>query len=207
MQLLAYRSYMALPHVVPVMQQAAAPDLQSIKYVLSDQMLGDEAQSFKPGIVWRQAPYALWRIPPSGTAFLRHVMNPNGAERMNGRSFYWIGGADTELDVFATSAGQAVFSGRFIRGPSLPERTERRLLVSEAGQLGKPVTMTEVGDQSFSFPVHAGENRISVRALDPPSVAAAPGHDSRLLLVGVEGLMVSLRSIAPSEVRPDTPAP
>jgi hypothetical protein len=194
MQLLAYASYMAFPHVVQAMQQAAAPDLQAIKYVLSD-----EAQPFKPDIVWREPPYALWRIPPSGTAFLRQVINPNGAERMNGRSFYWIGRGDTELDVFATSAGQAVFSGRFIRGPSLPERTERRLLVGEAGLLEKPVTMTEDGDQSFSFPVHAGENRISVRALDRPSVAAAPGNDTRPLLLGVEGLNVSLRSVAPTE--------
>jgi hypothetical protein len=195
MQLLAYRGYMAFPHIVPVMQQAAAPDLQAIKYVLSD-----EAQPFKGDIVWRQAPYALWRIPPSGTAFLRHVVNPNGAERMNGRSYYWIGGGDTELDVFATSAGQAVFSGRFTRGPSLPERAERRLLVGEAGQLEKkPLTVTEYGDQSFSFPVHAGENHITVRALDRPSVGEMPGnHDTRPLLLGVEGLSVSLGSVAPT---------
>jgi hypothetical protein len=114
---------------------------------------------------------------------------------MNGRSFYWIGGGNTELDVFATSAGQAVFSGRFIPGPSIPEGAERHLLVVEEGQLEKRVTVTHDGNRSFSFPVRAGENRISVRDLDRPSVASTAGNDTRQLLVGVEGLTVSLSAV------------
>jgi hypothetical protein len=186
-RLMTYRSYMSFAHVVPLMKQAAAPDPQAVKYVLSDKL-----SSPPPNVVWNRGAYTLWRIPTSGTAFLRQVMNPNGAERINGHSYYWIGQGDTELDVFATSAGEATFSGRFVLGPSLPDRPGRRLLIVAAGETERPVTITQGGDQSFSFPLRAGENRIAIRPLDRPTVAVTGGGDTRPLLLGVEGLNVSM---------------
>jgi hypothetical protein len=63
------------------------------------------------------------------------------------------------------------------------------------------LTITRDGDQSFSYPVHAGENRIYVRALDRPTVAKVR-DDTRPLLLGVEGLRVSLRPGAVVSRRP-----
>ena len=191
-QLLGFRSYMAMPHVMPLMQQAAQVDLQAVKYVLSD-----EPQPFAPDVVWRQGPYTLWRIPASGAAFLRSVTNPNGSERIDGLSFYWIGAGDTELDVFATSGGEAVFSGRFTRGPSVPDRAEQRLLIGGGAGIDKSVTIAEDGSsQSFSVPVMAGDNRIHVRPLDRPDIRISGGDGARpFLLLGVQGLSVSLRPI------------
>jgi hypothetical protein len=190
--LLAYRGYMAQPHVVPVMDQAEPVDIRAVRYVLSD------AQPPVHEAIWSRGPYTLWRIPPAGTAFLRNVANPNGLERMNGRSFFWIGGGETDLDLVATSAGEAELSGRFIRGPSLPGGTDRHLLVVSNSGTGRTFTVGEDGLRSLSVSVRAGENRIHIRALDRPSLMVTGAGDTRPMVVGVEGLSVSLEPSPPA---------
>ena len=184
--LAGYRGYMAFPHVVPVMEQAATADVREVRYVLTDEESGAHE------IVWARGPYVLWRVPATGAAFLRNVTNPNGLERMNGKSFFWIGQGDTTLDVVATSAGEATFSGRFLLGPSLPEVGARRLLLGSSGVTDQTFTVAREGHHSFALPVNAGSNRVSIRSLDRPSVAVTSNGDRRPLLVGVEGLSVSL---------------
>jgi hypothetical protein len=68
--LLGYRGYMALPHVVPLMEQAAPVDVRALRYVLSDEQPGTHE------IVWARGPYFLWRIPTARRRPERH--NPNG---------------------------------------------------------------------------------------------------------------------------------
>jgi hypothetical protein len=130
------------------------------------------------------------RIPQAGAAFLSQVNNPNGAEELEGQSFYWIGQGDTKLEVYSTAPGTAVFLARFILGPSLPDRLERRLTIGGTDGPERPLTIARNGDQSFSFPVHDGENQIYIRPLDRPSVKLPT--DSRPLLLGVQGLRVWL---------------
>jgi hypothetical protein len=186
--LIGYRGYMAMSHVVPVMEQAAPVDVGAARYVLTD------APPPTHEAVWSGGPYTLWRVPPAGAVFLKNIANPNGLERTNGRSFFWIGGGETEIDLIATSAGEAALSGRFVRGPSLPERAERRLLVGSTPGTDETLTIVQDGVQSLLSPVRAGDNRIHIRALDQPSVTVTGLGDTRPLLVGIEGLTVSLRS-------------
>jgi hypothetical protein len=190
LKILGYRSYMALPHVVPLMDQADAPDLRAVKYVLSD-----DASHAVGDVVWHEGPYWLSRVPPRGAAFLERVSNPNGAEMVDGRSFYWVGAGDTTADVFATAAGTAVLSGRITRGPSLPDSPERHLLIGRMGQSGVPVTITTDGDQSLPVPVEIGENHVFIRPVDHPSTSIA--RDPRPLLLGLQGLHVSMSSAPP----------
>jgi len=191
--LFGYQGPMLYPHLAAPMDQAATPDLRGVQYVLSDAPAPPSSD-----VIWQEGPYALSRIPEMGAAFLRRVNNPNGSERFEGQSFYWIGGGDTELVVYATTAGDATFFARFFRGPSLPGQPDRRLIIGTIGGAEHPLTIDRDGDQSFSFPVHAGENRIYLRALDRPTVAKIRG-DTRPLLLGVEGLRVSLGpTIVPS---------
>jgi hypothetical protein len=185
-RLIGYRGYMAMSHVVPVMDQAAPVDVGAARYVLSD------AQPPTHEAAWSNGPYTLWRIPPTGTAFLRDVANPNGLNRVNGRSFFWIGRSDTELDVVATSAGEAALVGRFVLGPSLPDRRGRRLLIGSIPGAERTFTIGEDDFRSLPVPVRAGDNHIHIRLLDQPDLMVTVAGDTRALLVGVEGLSVSL---------------
>jgi hypothetical protein len=184
--LFGYRGPMAMSHVAPLMELAAPVDVRAVRYVLSD------AQPSTHEAVWSHGPYTLWRIPQDGAAFLRSVANPNGLERLNGRSFFWIGQGDTGLDVVATSTGEAVLAGHFIRGPSLPDRRDRHILVGAIPGGERTFTIEQDGFRSLSVPVRAGDNRIRIRPLDQPSLKATGAGDMRPLLVGVEGLSVSL---------------
>jgi hypothetical protein len=184
-RLLGYRGPMAYAHVVRFMDEAAVPDFHAIQYVLTDAQPAPSRD-----ILWQEGPYALLRIPQTGAALLGQVNNPNGAEQLDGQSFYWIGEGDTKLEVHATAAGTAIFLARFILGPSLPDRPDRRLMIGSPDASAQTITIARNGDQSFSFPVHEGENEIYIRPLDRPSVKLPA--DSRPLLLGVQGLRVSL---------------
>ncbi len=201
-RLVGYRSYMAQPHVVPWMDRARPVDLGAVRYVLSDGVLDTSQLSGQQDVAWADGPYALRRIPAQGAIVLVAVNNPNGNERVDGRSFYWIGEGDTSVDLLATSEGEAEISARFIRGPSLPGAAERRLTLSANG--GTPQLVTIDRDGEFALPVHVrrGENRLLVHPLDRPT-AVSP-HDPRPLLVGMAG--VSARMAAPASEQPTVAA-
>ncbi len=186
---------MAQPHVKPLMDRAAPVDITTASYVLSD-----DGRAGGRDVVWQRDRFILWRIPPSGAAFIVGVANPNGTERLNGRSFYWIGQGETVVDVVATADGAAALSASFVGGPSLPNLPWRRLQVATAWGESRIFKITRNGLQSLIVPVRRGANRLVVRALDTPS-AAIPG-DSRPLLVGMEGLTVSIGAVPGSETVP-----
>lgn len=204
-RLVGYRSYMAQPHVVPSMERSKAVDLGTVRYILSDaSALEDHQPSATPyDVAWTGGPYALWRVPADGAVILEDVKNPNGNERVDGRSFYWIGNGETRINLLATSEGQAVMSARFTRGPSLPGVAERRLSLSANGSTPQVVTIDRDGD--FALPVHVtrGENLVVLRPLDQPTVTSP--RDPRPLLVGMAGLRV--RMAPPVAERTDLVAP
>jgi len=66
-RLAALRAYMALPHLVPLMQGGPAVDPRRIRYALTDSTESPETAA-RAGwkLRWSSPPYALWEIPPFG---------------------------------------------------------------------------------------------------------------------------------------------
>ena len=191
-RLLGYRGYMAQAEIQPFMNRAAPVEITAGSYVLSDDGRADGRD-----VVWQTSHFVLWRIPTSGAPMLVGVSNPNGTERLNGRSFYWIGQGETIIDVLATADGAAALSASFVRGPSLPEVPVRRLRIATATGESRTFTIARDGAQSLIVPVRRGLNRLVVRPLDTPTVLYP-----RPLLVGMEGLTVSIGAEPGSKVVP-----
>ena len=191
-RLLDYRGYMAMPHVKPLMDRSAPVAITTGSYVLSDDGRADGRD-----VVWQNSRFVLWRFSTSGAPMLVGVANPNGSERLNGRSFYWIGQGETIIDVAATTDGAAVLSASFVRGPSLPNVPVRRIRIATATGESQTFTIARDGAQSLIVPVRRGMNRLVVRPLDTPTVLYP-----RPLLVGMEGLTVSIVVEAGSAIVP-----
>ena len=158
-RLLDYRGYMAMPHLKPLMDRSAAVEITTGSYILSDDGRADGRD-----VVWQNSRFVLWRFPTSGAPTLVGVSNPNGTERLNGRSFYWIGQGETIIDVVATADGDAALSASLVRGPSLPEVPVRRLRIATATGESQTFTIARDGAQSLIVPVRRGLNRLVVRA-------------------------------------------
>ena len=193
-RLIGYRSYMAQPHVVPSMDRSRPVDLGAVHYVLSDAvLLNDLDAAGQFDVAWADGPYALWR----GAVVLVTVDNPNGNERVGGRSFYWLGKGETSIDLLATSEGDALISAQFTRGPSLPGAAERRLALSANGGAPQLVTIDRDGEFALPVRVRRGENRVLVHSLDQPT-AISP-HDPRPLLVGMAGVRARMAGATPAQ--------
>jgi hypothetical protein len=119
-------------------------------------------------------------LPPQ----LVGVDNPNGTESADqGLSSFWMGGKPTHLTVYAARAGWAVMEGRFVPGPSLPEKAERRVLLRSDADGQDRESVVREGAGRFRFPVHPGLNRLEWRVADAPSVQLLAGGDRRPLLL------------------------
>ena len=146
-----YRGYLAMAHIVPLLEKARSPRPDEARYVLTDARAADAHDP-----VWRSGPYALYRVAAGGAISLTAIANPNGAETFEGLPFYWIGPAETVLSVTATQGGEMVLAARFIAGPSLPGR-DRRLEV-RVGDASRTVVLTHDAVQTVVIPVQAGQN-------------------------------------------------
>jgi hypothetical protein len=120
------------------------------------------------------------------------VDNPNGLETWDGDQAFWIGQGDTRIQIISPLQGQAVLRGQFIIGPSLPEKSDRKLLISTDHQYKETIVIAREGLNSLRVPVVAGLNQIIIRSLDKPTIAIQPNGDTRPLLLGIKGLKVSV---------------
>jgi len=176
-RVLNYRGYMAFTHVAPLMDRAAQPPIVGTPLLLTDRRRARDAPA-------AAGPYALRVLPAEGLMMLADVSNPNGAEQMNGQPFFWIGTADTEVRIVSTSDGVADLSARLFPGPSGSPGAPRRLAVRlDSGIETRALVVGDDGVQSIRVPVHAGDNRIYLRALDPPTQILA--GDPRPLMIGM----------------------
>jgi hypothetical protein len=146
-------------------------------------------------VVAQVADLELIKTPPEvwRTAVLLRVLNPNAIERdSQGSQFFWMGGDATLFRLFAPGEGDAIIRARFLMGPSLPERSDRNLLIeSSANDEVQYATITETS-QAIRVPVRRGLNVVALRVIDQPSVDALPNGDKRPLLLRVDGLQVDL---------------
>src|SRR5207247_1418964 len=116
----------------------------------------------------------------------------NGLEQLDGEQFFWIGQGPTVIRVRAGHSGVLQLSANMLPGPSLPERSARKLQVVVNSAVSQTLTI-ENGYQVLAMPAVAGENTITLTALDKPSAAMTNGNDPRPLLLGVKGLEVALQ--------------
>jgi hypothetical protein len=185
--LMQYGGYMAAPHLVALMGLSAPVDLTQAKFVLSNSR--PEGRT----VVWSGGPYFLSRLPQSGAALIKSVHNPNGNEELAGRPYYWLGEGDTEIRVISTATGDGLLTADFGRGPSLPERSDRRLLIRVNDGAAQMVTLDAAGERSLAIPLRVGENVVSIRALDEPSQVVP--NDPRRLVLGMGAPRFSLSRI------------
>ena len=124
--LIQYRAYMAQSHVIPFMYRALEVETEKVGYALTD-----SKESFPQSkLLWKGGPYYLWEMEDSQWLQLpTEIRNPNGLEKMGGKSFFWIGNGNTEIDVLSSGNGTVTIFAEFLLGPSLPDIQDRRLVL------------------------------------------------------------------------------
>lgn len=182
-----YRSYMAQPHVVPLMNRAASPELSEVRLALTD-ALGDPPVKGAEDL-WTSGAYRLWALPVGPWILIAAINNPNGIENWAGTTGFWVGNRDTEIQLVSSSAGEASLEGVVTRGPSLPGAPDRHLVLA-TDQGTQALDIAGDGVLALRFHVAKGRNWITLRALDLPTVSVMPNGDTRPLIVGVRGLSI-----------------
>ncbi|MEI8064223.1 MAG: hypothetical protein WCH84_09190 [Verrucomicrobiota bacterium] len=133
--------------------------------------------------------------PATGTANRMELIgidNANGLETVNGRPFFWIGGGDSCLSLHCATNGTALLGFCASAGPSLPETSERLLLLRTESSFSRLIRINDNPNVEVTFPVRHGLNRVYLTPLDKPTAKTLSNGDPRTLLVGVSGLSVKL---------------
>jgi len=188
--LLQYRSYMAQPHVVPLMERAKTIDLSKAHYLLRD--LKTSSKSSPMEIVWEGGPYQLCQIPKGREIVITKIDNANGVEEWGGVQGFWIGKGDTLISLSSFKSGECIISLELIRGPSLPEKSERKLLIIMEQGEKQYMNISRDGIHHFRISVVPGRNQIIFRPLDKATVERLANGDTRPLLLGVKGMKIGL---------------
>jgi hypothetical protein len=120
------------------------------------------------------------------------LYNPNGIETdAQGNSFFWMGGEATKLKLFSPREGHAVLTAKFNMGPSLPERSDRKMRIYLGGKKVQEAIVTGQ-TEAIRIPVQEGFNEIKMEILDKPTLSKLPNGDTRPLLLGIHGLKMGL---------------
>ncbi len=158
--------------LTPLAPGVADPSYYDIEFTVpnSDYVL---KEGFKGEIV----------LQPSKTAGLSlpKIVTPFGLGKLGDQTFFWMGGKEeTEIWITSPKNGKVVMTGFFRRALvfraipgaafSCPLRTPRKTMV-----------LPKDGWCRITVPVSAGPNRITLRALDEPTLAQLPNGDTRPL--------------------------
>jgi multidrug efflux pump subunit AcrA (membrane-fusion protein) len=161
----------------------AEPSYYDIEFTIpnSDYVL---KEGFKGEIVFQPWKSAGWSSPK--------IVNSLGMGRFKDQTTFWMGGKEeTEIWITSPKNGKVVMTGFFSAGPSLPGNPRRRLLLSSQNCRERQFVLPKNGWCRITVPVSAGPNRITLRALDEPTLAQLSNGDTRPLVMEVRGLAVS----------------
>jgi len=187
-----YRMYMAAPQIVPFMERAQHVPLATTRYILTDSDFDGASSNPHPWkMIWSGGPYRLWDSAGSTWAAITTITNANGIERLDQQQFFWMGQGNTSIDVLANKAGFLHIGATFVLGPSVPNKSQRRLLMTTDTGYSRQFIF-HGGDQNIALPVQAGKTKLVLSTLDQPIGANAIKGDPRPLVLGVKGLTVSL---------------
>ncbi|NOK60609.1 MAG: hypothetical protein GFH27_549297n208 [Chloroflexi bacterium AL-W] len=190
--LAAYRMYMSHSHIVPRMVASKPIDLQSARYVLTDTNYSDElAEQQNWTKIWSNDPYILWEMADNSWSLVNRIHNvPNGIETFEGDSFMWLSQEPADIHIVSTEYGRIHLNARMWMGPNLPDQTYRTVEVSTNTGTQETVQIEE-GDWNYQVPVHPGENTVSIKVLDQPSITESVGTDPRIRLLGLRALDIT----------------
>ncbi len=128
---------------------------------------------------------------PAGSSSPK-IVTPFGLVKTDDQTFFFLGGKEeTEISISSPKNGKVVITGLFSAGPSIPGNPRRRFLLSSQNCRERQLVLPKDGWCRITVPVSAGPNRITLRALDEPTLAQLPGGDTRPLLIRIQGLAVS----------------
>jgi len=130
----------------------------------------------------------LFDLPRNGASspFLAAAENPNGLERTpEGTPFLWLGGRTTTIWVAAPTDRTAILAGNWQLGPSLPEKSDRTLEVTNSDHGTASRVKIQRTSAGVSLQLRRGLNRFTLRVLDQPSLSSLPNGDTRPLLLGL----------------------
>jgi multidrug efflux pump subunit AcrA (membrane-fusion protein) len=120
------------------------------------------------------------------------IVNPLGLEKRGDQYSFWMGGkVETEIWITSPQNGKAVITALFFAGPSLPGNPQRHLLLSSPNCHERQLVLPKDGWCRITVPVSTGPNRITLRALDEPTLTQLSNGDTRPMIIGVRGLAVS----------------
>lgn len=146
------------------------------------------------------------RRPARDQVVLLETANPNGVEQRDGRPFLWVGGDATCFTLLASRKGVGQLRFLASGGPSLPEKREREVGLSQDWGWRSSRTISVWPNVRWNFPLRRGRNRLCVQSLDSPSRAVLSNGDTRPLLLGVLDPAFSLRGQAEGP-KPSEPGP
>lgn len=160
------------------------PDNLNVITISSDQRTLDGSAQ----LLWSAEPYQIWHVQSRDGLVLLNIQNKNGLEDWGGERGFWLGDGDTGLEIVSRGDQPIVLTADFKLGPSLPDSTDRRILLLTEGGSSSVFTILRNGIQALSIPVVKGTNHIVLRPLDKATAIGLPNGDMRPLILGMSGL-------------------
>jgi hypothetical protein len=168
----SWRSYIGQPHLRPYMNKSLRPTSENLPVLcLGD---GDNA-------IWTNGEFCI--LEPDALS-LKGVDNPNGIEVSDGMSYIWVSNEYTRFYIQSPSEGlfKLRCEGMFL-GPSRPNAVSLTLEVEDGEGVRSEVVRSDT--ESIDMFLRKGDNSVSLRAVDRPSVDELPNGDRRALLLGI----------------------
>lgn len=162
------------------------------KFLILDK---ENCKASKQKVIARNSEVALVKInDPKIICF--NISNPNGIDIVNNKNFYWLGDQKTLIDIQSSFTGIISIVGDFTMGPSLPEITERNLMVTSIinGEAQSFNFVMRPGRNKIEIPVNRGNNKIELSVLNEPAVHSLPNGDPRVLLLGLQNIQFRFRN-------------
>jgi hypothetical protein len=178
--------YLGMPHVQQLLDDSAEVAWSDVRLLLRD---AEERDPFDEDQGWRQRwrrdPYAVWE-PPADTWVIAQVARAgNGIEAVDGRPFFWIGGLPFEVVITSPRTGAVELSATFVAGPSIDPATRGRRVAIAGGAAPPCLEVVHEGPSAVYIPVTAGDNHVSIEAVDPIAIPVQANGDTRPLALGV----------------------
>ena len=131
-------------------------------------------------------------VESDSVVVIERIGSPNGHEAWG----TWLGTKPITISFWAMPGREVALTFDAEAGPSLPQRTRRRLtIVTSSGQRSQ-LEFDRKGTIVFPFVTRGGNEALTVSTPDAPTVSVLPNGDIRPLLVGVRNLDLTFRRAA-----------